>query len=184
MLASSMAPNLCRRPRRATGRRDRAANMVLSAVTAMMLATILHSPLAFSSTVTPSTYTEDKTTLLQPGDMTGVDDVDVSKVSSFLRGHEGFSLGQDDVSMGIEGEWTPAVDNEISFTLGVHHEGDGGKLRDGRDRCFTDEEGYRRCYPTAFFIGTSKCGKDASRFACQGYRVVVFSVGNLALYTA
>eukprot|EP00752_Nemacystus_decipiens_P004724 g4307.t1 len=40
----------------------------------------------------------------------------------------------------------------------VHQEGQGGKLQDGRDRCFVDPEGFKRCYPTAFFFGTSKCG--------------------------
>eukprot|EP00903_Cladosiphon_okamuranus_P016125 g14881.t1 len=41
---------------------------------------------------------------------------------------------------------------------GVTLEGNGGKLRDGRDRCFVDSDGLRRCYPTIFFFGTSKCG--------------------------
>ena len=41
----------------------------------------------------------------------------------------------------------------------VSHEGRGGELADGRDRCFIDSEGSQRCYPTVFFFGTSKCGK-------------------------
>lgn len=42
---------------------------------------------------------------------------------------------------------------------GVHYTGQGGKLVDGRDRCFIDNQGFHRCYPTVFFIGTSKCGE-------------------------
>ncbi|CAM9709641.1 unnamed protein product, partial [Ectocarpus sp. 13 AM-2016] len=41
---------------------------------------------------------------------------------------------------------------------GVVAEGEGGKLRDGRNRCFVGAEGDHRCYPTVFFFGTSKCG--------------------------
>lgn len=44
-------------------------------------------------------------------------------------------------------------------TVGIGHVGKGGTLRDGRDRCFVDEDGYHRCYPTVFFFGTSKCGE-------------------------
>lgn len=34
-----------------------------------------------------------------------------------------------------------------------------GKLSNGWDRCFVDEDGYHRCYPMVFFFGTSKCGE-------------------------
>lgn len=44
-------------------------------------------------------------------------------------------------------------------TVGISHDGKGGTLRDGRDRCFVDEDGDQRCYPTVFFFGTSKCGE-------------------------
>eukprot|EP00752_Nemacystus_decipiens_P003848 g3540.t1 len=33
-----------------------------------------------------------------------------------------------------------------------------GAARDGRPRCWTDEEGKGRCLPTVFFFGVSKCG--------------------------
>lgn len=45
----------------------------------------------------------------------------------------------------------------------VSYEGEGGKMLDGRDRCFVDEDGFHRCYPTVFFFGTSKCGESCLR---------------------
>lgn len=41
----------------------------------------------------------------------------------------------------------------------ISSEGEGGKLLDGRNRCFHDNDGRHRCYPTVFFFGTSKCGE-------------------------
>lgn len=34
-----------------------------------------------------------------------------------------------------------------------------GAARDGKPRCWTDEEGKSRCLPTVFFFGVSKCGE-------------------------
>lgn len=58
----------------------------------------------------------------------------------------GTTAGSEGVGGGVSGR---------SVGLG----GRGGMLQDGRDRCFVDSEGFQRCYPTAFFFGTSKCGK-------------------------
>ena len=35
----------------------------------------------------------------------------------------------------------------------------GELLSDGRPRCFVDEAELRRCLPTVFFLGVSKCGE-------------------------
>lgn len=49
---------------------------------------------------------------------------------------------------------------------GVTLERGGGKLKDGRDRCFMDSEGFHRCYPNVFFVGTSKCGRLFFHCSC------------------
>lgn len=42
-----------------------------------------------------------------------------------------------------------------------------GAARDGRPRCWTDEEGKSRCLPTVFFLGVSKCGEIPKKVLSQ-----------------
>ncbi|CAM9614425.1 unnamed protein product, partial [Sphacelaria rigidula] len=52
-----------------------------------------------------------------------------------------------------------AVSRELQSLLEtrISNHGMGGTLRDGRTRCFYDNDGHLRCYPGVFFFGTSKC---------------------------
>lgn len=64
---------------------------------------------------------------------------------------------------------------------GVVAEGEGGKLRDGRNRCFVGAEGHQRCYPTVFFFGTSKCGEEARAAGCLFFSGVAGAVCSTTL---
>lgn len=68
--------------------------------------------------------------------------------------------GESTLRHSAAGDALRAQESGEGATGGVNRSrGGGGKLKDGRDRCFTDSEGFHRCYPTVFFFGTSKCGK-------------------------
>lgn len=47
-----------------------------------------------------------------------------------------------------------------SYDAHISYADEGGILKDGRNRCFWDNENHHRCYPTVFFFGTSKCGES------------------------
>lgn len=78
-----------------------------------------------------------------------------SQVSGIENGDLAVAAGEQ------PGSEANAASRELQSLSGsrIHNHGDGGTLRDGRTRCFYDNDDRRRCYPSVFFFGTSKCGE-------------------------
>ncbi|CAM9898341.1 unnamed protein product [Ascophyllum nodosum] len=85
-------------------------------------------------------------------------DVDARDEEGFLRGTGGLiGTGTEGVVEEIEEERRRLANVMMTPRINRSVDGEGGTLKNGRGRCFVDEDGYHRCYPTVFFLGTSKC---------------------------
>lgn len=84
--------------------------------------------------------------------------------TSYLNMGEEGQEGEEEEDAGRRDEDESMSESNTSFRRGaISQEGEGGKLHDGRNRCFVDGEGSHRCYPNVFFFGTSKCGELSLR---------------------
>lgn len=141
--------------------RHRITAAVLAAVVVLSLLLMLRAP-----TATPPSSTPPRPPPPSRGD--GVD----AGLNSFKSTSDGAETEGSSPDLGVNDKWVDdrraqqesGLDGVAGGGGGVSGgdvtlEGGGGKLKDGRNRCFVDSEGLQRCYPTVFFFGTSKCGE-------------------------
>ena len=97
-------------------------------------------------------------------------DVDARDEEGFLRGTGGLiGTGTEGVVEEIEEERRRLANVMMTPRINRSVDGEGGTLKNGRGRCFVDEDGYHRCYPTVFFLGTSKCGETRGISKGEGW---------------
>lgn len=155
--------------------RCRAAAVVLSAIVVLTFLLIFRAPAASLPSSPPSTTTTTPSAVLRGnGATSAVAAVGPAPSLSAESAGGGVESERPPPDLGVEDNWREggrAQESELDgggagagaresvAGRSVTQEGGGGKLKDGRDRCFVDSEGSQRCYPTVFFFGTSKCGK-------------------------
>ncbi|CAN0275443.1 unnamed protein product [Pylaiella littoralis] len=153
------------------GSRKRQRNRLVSASVVISISTLALLPILNQHRATPL----DPPPVPPPTAALGMNGVDpgrkiytasaASAAAAAVLAESSESGGSD----GVERSTSPQQLNVVDYASwtqksgggvigGVTSKGEGGKLKDGRDRCFTDLEGFHRCYPTVFFFGTSKCG--------------------------